>query len=257
MSLRAMLWALNDAPVDDAQTVLVLIGLADNANDDGTGSWPAVSTLAQRARCHPRTVQRHLQALKAAHLIREGNQALVAGYRPDRRPVVYDLNLARVRGDSVSPRTVRGDSEDPSGVTPVSERGDTGVTQTVLEPNLETQGQNLLLGTPSVSAQPLVLVQVDDGFDAWWSAYPRKIAKEAARKAYRRALKEAPAEVLLAGATRYAADKTRRPAFTAYPATWLNAGRWADEGPAGSGDQPGGIMQPQNEHFRSGGGFFQ
>lgn len=164
MSLRAMLWALHEAPVDDAQTVLVLLGLADNADEDGRASWPSVSTLAVRARCSSRTVQRHLSALKSAGVIREGDQTLVASFRQDRRPVVYDLNLTAVRGDNVSPRdpdntggsrgdshadrgdngAVRGDSHDARGVsrdvhgvTPVTERGDSGVTQTVLEPSLE------------------------------------------------------------------------------------------------------------------------
>jgi hypothetical protein len=237
MSLKAMLWALNEAPVDDAQTVLVLIGLADNANEDGTGSWPSVQTLAERARCSPRTVQRHLATLKTLHLIREGNQALVAGYRPDRRPVVYDLNLALKRGDNLTPRAERGDTGDVNGVTPVTERGDTCVTQTVQEPLPGT-----VQGESPPTPQPLRLVQPDDGFDAFWAAYPRKTAKDAARRAYRSALKRADAATILAGVQRYAADPTRTPQFTAYPATWLNGGRWADEGPAGKTQS--GVVRP-------------
>lgn len=164
MSLRAMLWALNEAPVDDAQSVLVLLGLADNADEDGRAAWPSVATLAERARCSPRTVHRHLSALKAAGVIREGDQTLVAGLRPDRRPVVYDLNLtasraanlspreAKPRGDNGAPRgearAERGDSgadrgdpvtprQEVHGVSLVTERGDTGGRRTVLEPSLE------------------------------------------------------------------------------------------------------------------------
>lgn len=72
----------------------------------------------------------------------------------------------------------------------------------------------------------------DPEFVEWYSAYPLKKAPEAAEKAYHRARRRgATHEQLLAGAKRYAAEmKDTEPRFIAYPATWLNAGRWQDEG---------------------------
>jgi hypothetical protein len=75
---------------------------------------------------------------------------------------------------------------------------------------------------------------VDEHFDRFWDVYPRKVAKGSARKAWQRALRAAPPEVIIRGAERYSADKTRNPQFTAHPATWLNAERWSDENPAGT-----------------------
>lgn len=70
-------------------------------------------------------------------------------------------------------------------------------------------------------------------FAAFWNAYPRKVAKGAARKAWDKAIKAGaePADVVL-GARRYATDPRRNDSdirYTAHPATWLNSERWADE----------------------------
>jgi hypothetical protein len=69
-------------------------------------------------------------------------------------------------------------------------------------------------------------------FDELWTVYPRKKAKDAARKAYAAALKRgAKHEDILEGAVAYR-DECRREQtgerFIAYPATWLNQGRWKD-----------------------------
>lgn len=259
MSLNAIIWALEQAPVEDPTTALVLIALADNANNDGTGSWPAVQTIALRARCSPRTAQRHLRDLEAANIIRKGNQDLVAGYRADRRPTVYDLNLRAVRGDNLTPRpTERGVTGGTDGVSPVTERGVTGVTQTVLEPTHKPpQDTPALFAVPP---QPLEVELEGDGFDQFWAVYPRKIAKGDARKAWAAAVKAAKGpNLIIMGAEKYAADPTRTPQFTAYPATWLRAQRWDDEGPAGSSRQ-GGTMNGQDrtahhDHWTKGGSF--
>ena len=81
----------------------------------------------------------------------------------------------------------------------------------------------------------------DAEFDRFWAAYPCKRAKTAARKAFDTARKgggrhEAPASLdeILDGVERYIADVGRQRANGfpdlqwAMPASWLNAGRWAD-----------------------------
>lgn len=68
-----------------------------------------------------------------------------------------------------------------------------------------------------------------DRFDDFWSAYPRKAGKQAARKAWATALRTVSADVIIAGAVRYADDPNRVDQYTKHPATWLNAGCWDDE----------------------------
>ena len=67
-------------------------------------------------------------------------------------------------------------------------------------------------------------------FERFWTAYPKKVGKEAARKAYSRA--KVPVERLLhaleaqKGSTQWQVENGR---FIPNPATWLNQGRWEDE----------------------------
>ena len=95
--------------------------------------------------------------------------------------------------------------------------------------------------------------EIEAEFTVWYAAYPRKIAREAARKAYRRARKLADAPTLLAGVRAYTAALAAQRANggwapdIAHPATWLNGHRWLDENPA----------QPEHEakmigHYRAG-----
>jgi hypothetical protein len=65
-------------------------------------------------------------------------------------------------------------------------------------------------------------------FDAFWNAYPRRIGKLEAIKAYMKARKLATAEQILAGVEAY---RQHKPGWQAWkhPGPWLNAGRFLDE----------------------------
>ena len=68
-------------------------------------------------------------------------------------------------------------------------------------------------------------------FESFWAIYPKRAAKLDAKKAFMAALKVAPADVILAGARRYAADRAGQEVrYTKHPATWLRAGCWSDDG---------------------------
>ncbi|MGW4883392.1 hypothetical protein [Streptomyces murinus] len=73
----------------------------------------------------------------------------------------------------------------------------------------------------------------DTGFDDFWAAYPRKVAKGTARTAWAKALKRGaePADVIAAAARaaaqwRAAHTEVR---FIPHPTTWLNGERYDDE----------------------------
>jgi len=65
----------------------------------------------------------------------------------------------------------------------------------------------------------------ETNFEEFWTQYPRREGKGAARTSYQKAIKKAKHEVIMAGVARYNPD----PAFTHLPATWLNQERWLDE----------------------------
>lgn len=69
-------------------------------------------------------------------------------------------------------------------------------------------------------------------FAEFWKVYPRKIAKKGAEAAYQKARKSGvDAERILAGAKRYVASRPN-PQFIPHPTSWLNQGRYDDEGDA-------------------------
>lgn len=72
----------------DSTAKLLLIVLADYANDEGM-AWPSVKTMSEEIERSERSVQLLLRKLESMHLIRRGNQKLVANYARGRRPVVY------------------------------------------------------------------------------------------------------------------------------------------------------------------------
>jgi len=104
-------------------------------------------------------------------------------------------------------------------------------TETEIEEkiNSETFAQPQNLRSDDVLEKSSVVSALDLDFLEWYMAYPRKVGKGQARRAYTAARKKTDHAALLAGAKRYADDPSRKPEFTKHPSTWLNAECWADE----------------------------
>ena len=72
-----------------------------------------------------------------------------------------------------------------------------------------------------------------DPFDEFWRAYPRRLAKGDARKAWQQTARiRPPLETIVAAiAAQKQSDQWKRDGgqFIPYPATWLRAERWDDE----------------------------
>jgi uncharacterized protein YdaU (DUF1376 family) len=93
---------------------------------------------------------------------------------------------------------------------------------------------------PEPEPEPKKNPHTPKGFDEFWAAYPRKVARGNAAKAYAKAARNVDPAVILAGVKRYAQTaKGLEDRFIAHPATWLNGERWADEAPTA---QPGNIV---------------
>lgn len=70
----------------------------------------------------------------------------------------------------------------------------------------------------------------DDGaFDEFWKQYPRKVGKEAAKKAWKKALRLTDADTIMQAVKSYPFDTKDGGKFIPHPATWLNQGRWEDD----------------------------
>ncbi|MFD9701303.1 helix-turn-helix domain-containing protein [Lentzea sp. NPDC059081] len=62
-----MVW--DHAPVSGSD-LLLMLAIADQANDQGTDAWPSIEKLARRTRMSERTVQRRIRCLEAQGLLK-------------------------------------------------------------------------------------------------------------------------------------------------------------------------------------------
>lgn len=179
MSIEAMTSVLS-SKVGDSTSKLVLLAYANHARKDGTAAWPSKAGVADYAEVDPKTVQRHLRKLEKAGWIRRGDQRLVAHFRADRRPVVYDVAMTEAtrlawvddqqRGDTLPPRATRGPVEtdaqrednlsprdESHGGTSETSRGDTAVSpkpsRTVHTPPTPRQRGDRVGPTPSPTSR--------------------------------------------------------------------------------------------------------
>ena len=66
-----------------------------------------------------------------------------------------------------------------------------------------------------------------EDFDLFWEAYPKKVDKGAALRAFKRAIKRADSKAVIQGARGYAEDPNLpEKRYIKNPATWLNAEAW-------------------------------
>jgi len=218
---------------------MVLLVIADHANDNGTNAWPGIATIARKTSMSTRTVQRHIKTLEQSGLI----DVVVQGggnkdTRNDRRPNRYDIVLSALNGvtigacdiDGVTNETSRGDNQDITGCQ-LEHNGVTRVSPyPSLEPSIEPseKTKNSQPATLSLAIEQDV---VDDGFDAFWALYPRRVEKKDARKVWLR-LKDADKLCVMEALPLHVAFWEREKTavkFIPHPATWLNGRRWEDE----------------------------
>jgi len=139
--------------------------------------------------------------------------------------------------------------ESPGGKTPAPKK----ITSDQKTTDQEDQKDSCPAGAgrePAKAESKTVNAIIDAEFADWWAAYPRKVAKGQAERAYRTARKNGASQAdLLEGIRAHAAAWARRKTETQYkpyPATWLNGKRWLDDpeaiavgGSSARGSQPG------------------
>lgn len=89
------------------------------------------------------------------------------------------------------------------------------------------------------SPGPASKADLDQGFEEFWSVYPRRVAKGQAVKAWRAAIRRKidPQHVIAAAKLYGESVRGKDPQYVAHPATWLNGQRYDDE-PAAAGTVP-------------------
>lgn len=178
----------------------VLVALADMA-DEEMSCFPSHRTIGRMVGASSRTVARAIVSLEESGLLSRAPRVFENGARGSDR---YYLTVGATPLDNLS------GAPDTEGGTPL--------TNAVCAPLIEQPEESI----PTETA--------GDRFDEFWSTYPRKVGKAEARKRWTAATKSTPAEVIVAGAQRFARDPNLPDRqFIPHPSTWLSRGSWEDE----------------------------
>lgn len=122
MSIEAMSWVLRHSE-ERLGRRLVLLVLADHANDDGTGAWPSVETISEKARMSRAQTQRCLRELTKAGSVEKVGKS-PAG------TTVYDVVMGGPHIEAGASNPTEG------GLKYAVERG-VNEARTTLEPSIE------------------------------------------------------------------------------------------------------------------------
>lgn len=199
--------------------IVTLHALATFTNEETHECYPSLETLMRHTGLSRNAVRAALKDLESygwltrrhrttrTTVYRLNIDAITAANRRERKPRDYDTVESPVEA-LVEPV----EAETPAPV-PAPVQGDI------------TPAQAKKKGTTPA--------RVESEFEDFYASYPRHVGKDAARRAFEKAVKAgtAPADIV-EGARRYAAataaagTETR---YIAHPATWLNAGRWNDD----------------------------
>ncbi|EOD4070207.1 TPA: helix-turn-helix domain-containing protein [Yersinia enterocolitica] len=215
MSMDLMVKAFK-VPVGNPLRKLILVKLADNANDQGE-CWPSYGNIANLCECSKSAVKSHITALIEMGIVKKENRLGVNNGKGNTSNVYY-LNISNeipVPPKSIAPvpsestPMFSGDLPvPPKSIAPVPSESTRishsfePVIESVIEPN------NTL--APSGDDAPAKRIKNDYSaeFETAWANYPKREgsnSKPAAFKCWNARIKEGVAsEVLLAGVERYA-----------------------------------------------------
>lgn len=248
IELMTIVWKTD---VSGARTRLVLLALADSANDEGT-CWPSTATIARKAGCSVSVARDAVAKLEA--------DGLLERERRDRKDGGQGSNYVHLNREVLESRIPPPETRRPPAGNPAPPpAGDQAA------PPPETRRENHKENPQSFDPSPnphegslpdesgespavdVPVIPKDQGrkdgltndvldaeFATWYAAWPKKVAKGSAQRAYRAARRQhavTAAELLEAvGPVRARWDRAPgERTYIPYPATWLNGERWADD----------------------------
>ncbi|MHB9862149.1 hypothetical protein [Streptomyces sp. YIM S03343] len=214
----------------------IALEIADDANDETRCSYVTLETLARwTAAKDERVVRESLRKLGLAGWefrvpIGKGKDGRVLYAVPGQRTVF-----------KVPPFPV---GEEPITVGPSEDKGQPRLSQgptvvvsetTTVASEATTVGpfSSITSASSSISSPEPTPATAADPFDDFWAAYPKRVGKGTARRAWTAALKRgADPSAIVTAATKHADAWSRAGTerqWIPYPATWLNGERYDDD----------------------------
>lgn len=212
MSVRCITMVL-DKSQHAGTDLLMLVVLADYSDDEGN-SYPAVTSLARKCRMGLRNARYILNNLQ-----RSGELLIQTNAGPK------GCNRYRIDFSAMRPVTPLQPIAVMQGTAP-------------LQPASLTPAMHCRKPLQPIAAEPSLNRQrtVNGLFDLFWPAYPKKVKKPEALKAFQKInpTPELVDQMLAALRWQIPALKWTGDRYTPHPASWLNGERWNDEAPGAS-----------------------
>lgn len=189
-------WVLDSGVSPRAVFLYCVLSLYADGGARGRGATTRTRRkLADRLDCSVNTLDRAVAELEGIHAVRRTPTRDASGDQGPNRWIVFRMRPGGPKN---------GEGGGPTDAAPEETR-------------------------PPLDPDPQKTLSRDEDFETFWSIYPRKEAKKAARDAFKAALKRAKPEQIVAGAQRYRDDPNRESAYTKHAATWLRSDCWDDD----------------------------
>lgn len=247
MSSEAVGWVFRHSPYRGA-AFAVHLAIADSVNDQHEDRfWMKQARLAAKARVGRGAVVSALQAMTEDGLLELVEDRHAQG-RPNEYRLLMPADSPEVYARTLSAETTRGARPADTPCAPSAQGG----ARPARKKNPST---NPTLN-PSDTAREVVaelrLVSMDEAqsgptFGDFWSAYPRKVGKPEAEKAWKVKVGSlSAAGEVMAGLERWAGYWRARgeAQFVPHPSTWLRREGWNDEPPPLTGKAKAGQAAP-------------
>ena len=225
ITLMSQVWA--HSPHKGTE-LLMLLALADHANDDGQ-CWPSLPRLAAKCRIKKRQAIKIIQKLEADGTLQiergqgRGNVSiytLLLKGAPE-----YTNSPEKVHPSTPFPPPIKGALQDTKGALQDTKGALASAPEPSVEPSVE----------PSEEKDPLFVPHggqdgYSQGFEAFWDCYPQKKGKRQAwREWQRHKLDPLATQLCRSVADHLAHDEAWQRGYIKYPATYLVQGCWQDE----------------------------
>lgn len=204
--------------------LLVLLAIADNANEEHAEAWPSIAYLAQKTRMTERGVQKVIRRLQ------QSGELEVLPPKGDRKANTYRVNVAERTGEQRSgvndvqgepPFGGEGEQDSPGGVNG-------GSPKPSIEPSIEPS--TTPYSPPGDGMTQTGSIYSDD-FETFWKAYPRKVKKGYAWQSWQKIKARPTLEAVLLAIDGYreSLDWLKNDGeFIPHPSTWINGRCWED-----------------------------
>ena len=214
LKLMSAVWCTE---IPDSRRKLILLSLADNADEATRECFPSVSYIARRCGCTRRTVHRHLSILEDEGLITRVHQFTKDGKKRSNIYILAPINhdgLLMGQNDTYATKQHIKPPEKHHECPIVCDTDDIGVCDTGVTYNHHIE--------PSLES-------IDRSFERFWETYPRKVSKKKAQQAFKKY--EHLADKIIADIEiRLKLDaQWQDKTFIPHPTTYLNGERWNDD----------------------------